>query len=769
MLKVKRFGFAILVFMVSLIIMNLSSGSILVAEEQAKLSYSISIDPNEHGHVEANLKGLSKSSVDFRMSTVDQTDLKNNISNFTATGADGESLSVSSNSSGWTVNPGDNDIITVSYDFGLKFIQSSGRSWNFVNIDENYGFFYNEAVYAFPDLELDKVYVEFDLPDEWSVGTHFLALGNNRFQVDGVPEFEQEILYNTTRLGKINFEVTREFDDFTMSFFVFQPPQPNYGLHEFWRVHYETTPKREMKIYLDKTYEAIQVLKDIFGYWPGSSRYVVTTISEGDDLHSLTGFDYWMQSWTRERRHGLYHHVAHVWIWRDHLNLDQVDNWLEEGIPMYYQAELPYRIENNDMWLGLNYLHYLIIKRAEQHQLMDKRSIFYYAQNHLRTLALDREIKAASDGDSNMDSLMHYIGQEYGNNSSPITHSQMAEAVSEVAGADLGDFYNRYMTERIFWEIPPVEHFIDDYKGPFLEWLDTYAATPGYDSGDSKTMLLIALEIGIHEMEGEDTEHSFAERANPHMLKQFREVISDFETPFNENDIIEALSNITGVDQSDFFDFYTIGEYHPSVEEVNNWYENPPHSEPFPAVEDRSIAYVEPNKIPLNTPTEIKIVIKDEDLVSHRGHVRVGARLTSDENLGVVLSELEHHDALDNLDVNGHILNLETGVLQCEQHNDRWEGAFIITLPNNFAQMQIQADEETDYNHTLAIWPVEPESEAEEETLPEEEADTEMEQEEENDDDEKESIAILFYITVAIIIAGIGIYLAWKRKKQSDF
>ena len=759
MLEIKRFTLSILALLFVFVIMTVGAGSIYGSEEQMKLTYKVTIDSDEQGHVEAVLEGINRATVEFRMPTVDQTDLKNNITDFSAAGADGNSLPVSSGSRGWTVSPGNNDTITISYNFGLQFSQTSGRDWNFVNIGETYGLFYNEAVYAFPEVELTEVFVEFELPDHWGVGTHFLELGNNRFQVEGRPGFKQELLYNTTRVGVIEHQVTKEYDDLTLSFFVFQVPQPNYGLTEFWRSHYETTPEEEMELYLDKTHEAIQRLTDIFGYWPGGNSYIVTSRSEGDDLHSLTGFNYWVPSWTRERQPDMHHHVTHAWIWRNQLAINDIDNWLEEGIPIYYQAELPYRMENDDMWLGLHYLHHLVVERAEQHQLMDKFTIYYYAQNHMRALALDREIRSASDGASNIDTLMNYIGREYGLNSPRMTHSQMISAINHVAGEDLGDFYNRHMSGIIAREMPPVENFIDEYEKPFLKWLDTYAATPGYVSGESRTMLLIALEMGIHHPEGHETEHSIAGRTNPYMLREFRKAISGNQTPFTEDVVIEALNSITGVDQSDFFEFYTVGEYRPSVDEVTHWYENPPQEErPYAhARDDLSAAYIEPNEITIGVPTEIKLVVNDEKLVSDQGHVRVSVELKSDENLGTVLEGLDDYIVVDNLEANGVTKNFEAGLVQGHQIGSRWEGTFVVTLPDNFRNMQIQADHEADHHHRLAISRRTPVPDIEEVT----DAGVSLEE-----DGDKESAGFLPYLAAGILlpVAGIGIYLAWKRK-----
>jgi hypothetical protein len=680
------------------------------AEEEVILTYNVSIRPEEGGRLEATLAGYDSSSVNFEMGKVDRTDFKDNIMNFQATGQDGEELSVSRGSRGWRINTGGNRKITVSYDFGLQFIQTSGREWHFVDIDPVFGYFYNEAVFAFPDAEPDEVIVEFDLPDDWDVATHFTPLGSNRFRVEGVPDYRLDLLLNTTRIGFLEYQVDRDYEDLSMSFYSFKP-KPNalmYGLGEFWRPHYGTTPEEEMEIYLDLTYDAIQEMIGVFGFWPGGNRYIVTSRGPDDDLHSLTGFKNWVPSWTRERRTDMHHHIIHAWIWPGTIFLDEgQDDWMAEGVTMYYQAELPVRMENDDMWLGLHYLEYLILKRADHFGLRDKETVYFYPQNHMRALALDRAISESTGGRKNLDDLMHYIGLEYGLQDKPMRHRDMIRAINEITDSDLSGFYNRYMVGVIAPEMPPVEEFIDEYQESFFEWMDTYVQTPGNLAG-SRTMLLIALEIGLHSQTMHKNEHMVAGRANLHMLRYFKSALAKKSGSISKNVIIETLSEITGTDQSDFFDFYTIGDFSPSVYDVQKWFRNLPQEEnieeiragiPYSSVseshdsnDEHIAAYLEPSTLQIGVSREVTLVVLDDKLVSNEGkYVRITVDLKGEENIGECLRSLDAHLVEHNKELGGIVRNYEVGFLPLKKTEKGWEGTFSLMLPENFENMRVRA------------------------------------------------------------------------------
>ncbi|MFO8191836.1 MAG: hypothetical protein R6U08_03540 [Bacillota bacterium] len=685
-------------------------GGTVSAEEEFSLTYRIKIRPDEGGRVEVALDGLNSSSVNFMMGTVDRTDLKDNISNFRAVDPAGEELSVTRGGRGWRINTGSNPSITVSYDFGLRFIQESGRDWHFVDIDPVFGYFYNEAVFAFPDAEPDEVIVEYDLPNDWDVATHFTPLGGNRFRVEGVPNYRQDLLLNTTRVGFLEYQVDKDYEDLSMSFYSFKPSPYalQYGLGEFWRPHYGTTPEEEMEIYLDLTYDAIQEMIGIFGYWPAGRRYIVTSRASDDELNSITGYKNWVPAWTRERRTDMHHHVVHAWMWPGAIVLDEGrDDWMAEGIPMYYQTELPARMENDDMWLGLHYMEYLILKRADQFGLRDKETVYVYPQNHMRVLALDRAIREASDGQKNIDDLMAYIGREYGENSKAMRHQDMIKAINEITESDLSKFYNRYMIGEIASEIPPVENFIDQYQEPFLEWMDTYVETPGYVVGN-RTMLLIGLEIGLHNETRYENEHAVASRVNLYFLRNFRSALAQKSGAITENTVIETLSEITGADQSDFFDFYTIGDFTPSVDEVASWYRNPPQEEDIKEIregiphssvkgtydssDEQNEAYLEPSTLLTGVSQEVTLVILDDKLVSREGkYVRITVDLSGEENLGECLSSLDAHLIKSNIDSEDRLGNYEVGFLPLEKTERGWEGTFNLMLPQNFENMRVQA------------------------------------------------------------------------------
>jgi hypothetical protein len=110
------------------------------------------------------------------------------------------------------------------------------------------------------------------------------------------------------------------------------------------------------------------------------------------------------------------------------------------------------------------------------------------------------------------------------------------------------------------------------YQAPLLDWLD-YVLSSDTLMGEAegyRTMFFTDLEIGLHNDPGSTDEHMAAKGSCLCNLNEFYNVISSITTP-TEADVIRALSSITGVDESDFFDFYTVGGWRPSASEIQDW------------------------------------------------------------------------------------------------------------------------------------------------------------------------------------------------------
>ena len=576
MLKVSRLS--CLVFFTVLILLILS-GSPVAAESTAVLSYDVQIRPGEFGQVEANLSGAGSlpDVVVFSMEEISglNVDFLGNTFNISAQGPEGQILDVYEESYGWNIHTEGHAEITVYYYFGSDLVEVGGMERNFIRIMDSEGLFVNQAIFALPNIDFDEVYVEYDLPAGWQAATHFTPLGDNRFKVEGSPDWHTDMLANVTRIGTVLHQVEKEIAGITYTFYVFDSVYENRGLVEFWEPDYGTTPEVEMEAYIDLTAASVGSLSDVFGFWPGGNRYIITTkVTDHDELHSIVGFKYWMQAWTRERHPDVPHHVAHAWIWREPINLQAAEHDLiMEGMPTYYQAALMREITGEERWLGLHYIHYLILERAWQFGLENKRTVKVYAQSHMQILALNDFIKEHSGGQKDINDLMAYLGQNFGLAGEPFSREEFKVAIESVSGADsavVDNFYTSYLAGEVASEFPPVAGLIDSYREPFFQWLDTYDAYPEEAASGNRTMILIAMEIGLHTSEGFPSEHIIAGRAGLYDLNEFRQKISERE-PISEQDVIAVLSDITGVDQADFFTFYQVGDFQPSVAEVEQW------------------------------------------------------------------------------------------------------------------------------------------------------------------------------------------------------
>jgi hypothetical protein len=556
-----------------------SGGSVFAQAASNSISYNVVIRPGEIGQVEARFNATESlpAVVVFTVEEIEgiNVDFNGNVFNIYAEGPAGQSLTVYEETDGWYIHTAGFDELTLYYSFGDFLVEDGGMERNFIRIMDSEGLFVNQAVFAMPDINVDEIFVEYDLPADWQAVTHFTPLGDNIFQVEGVPDWHTDFLASVTRLGVVKHEVSKQIAGMDYTFYVLDSAYESRGLYEFWRPVYGTTPEEEMEAYIDLTSASVEYLKDIFGFWPGGKRYTITTkVTDHDELHSIVGFKYWMQAWTRERLPDVPHHVAHAWIWRAPLNLNAPEHdLLMEGMPTYYQADLMAELTGESRWRGLHYFHHLVLQRAAQYDLLDKWTVKVYAQNHMRILALDKYIKNETENSKNINDLMAYLGTEFGLQGELISREDLKTAIAAVSGAtsdEVDDWYESYLAGGVGAELPPVDGFIDDYRESFFEWLDSYDTYPEEEARGNRTMILISTEIGLHANGGFGNEHSIASRAGLFNLDQFREEIS-VRAPISEQDVIDVLAGITGVDQSDFFSFYEVGSFRPTVADVELW------------------------------------------------------------------------------------------------------------------------------------------------------------------------------------------------------
>lgn len=691
---------------------------------ETSLTYHVHIYPGRPSQVEAVLTGVSAPAVSFQMVELDWIDLTAHVSDVSAVARDGATLPVSQEGKGWHVFTLGHEGITFRYSLTGSLREARGWGSYYYIVTEEAALFFNGAVFASPNLPLHKVTVAFHVPDDWYVGTSFIPLGGNVYRVEGISDLQTDLQRNVTRLGVAETTVTTTCGDMELTFVAFRSSQ--YGFSEFWRPDYGNTPEDQMREYLDLVSDSVRWFESLFGFWPGGSRFWVSNRPlEGDSLHSHVGFTRWMQPWHRERLTQVPHHVLHAWIWFTQdapIRLEAAESeWIQEGVPTFYESELTARLTGNDIWLGSTYAHYLVVQRAARFALLQKLTVSTYALGHMRALAMDKAISQATNGHKSLDDLLKLLGGRFGTTRQHFSRSQLVEAISEVAGMDMAAFYDRYYAGVVSTELPPVDDVITGYREPFLRWVDQFVSVPGNGARGSRALFFVALEIGLQSETtpySPDSEHFVATGSGIYNLEPFRARLLSLRRTITEQDVVEALSAITGVDQSDFFEFYTVGDYRPSVKEIQEWLRpvggasgpavSPPATSPQPGPdaprpEDPVTAYLSPSSIQIGVPIEVEILVRDERLVSSEGTTRLAVVAWTDKLLGRMMRGARGHYSVCNFEYQGVVTSFEVGYVSLQRTGEGWTGKVTLTLPEDLAQIQLRATEESTYIRELAV------------------------------------------------------------------
>ncbi len=548
------------------------------AQSTPSLTYAVIVQPDQRGQVEIAVQGYTQSSLTFRMLSQDVSlNAFGNIGDVAARDPQGRSLPVTTLSDGWTVsNPGSGDF-TFAYSFGTSISQGGGYSAYYCYVSANGAFFLNEIVFVYPDQPPGSIEVIFQKPGTWTVGTTLTPVGSDRYSVPAAPDLKSGLLNDSTRMGVAEAVVTQDCGGMSITFIAYQP---TWSYEAFWYPAYGNSQVQQMQEYVDLNCSSINYLKNVFGFWPGADRYWISTFATGR-MERPTNYDHWMQAWPRERQAQVPHHTLHAWIYAGTSQASLLftameRSWFHEGIPSYYESKLTAALTGNTMWLGGLYPGYLITKRAAKFGLLEKSSVRNYALGCMQALALDKKIAEVTGGRKSLDDLLTVLGQRYGPDKRRFGQAEMLSALTEATGADLTDFYQRYLSGWVSSELPPVDGYISDYLGYFTQWLDYQLTSQTHMklARGFRTLFLIDLELGLHAPIGYGTdEHGPATGSGLSNTDRFRNAIGDSGSVTKEK-VIATLSSLTGADQSDFFEFYSALGVTPSVGDIKAWLDN---------------------------------------------------------------------------------------------------------------------------------------------------------------------------------------------------
>ncbi|MCL5808785.1 MAG: hypothetical protein M1418_09625 [Deltaproteobacteria bacterium] len=553
------------------------SYSVLGAQPIPSLTYTVSLQPNQRGRVEIAVQGYNTSSMSFRILSTDTVlNAILNIGDASAYDSQNLPLSLSPLSNGWRVNNPGRGNFTFKYSFGTSLMRTGEYGTYFCRVSPDGAFFLNEVVFLYPDELPGRIEVVFQKPSSWTIGTSLTPLGNDHYSIPSAPDLKSGLIYDSTRMGVAEAVATENCGGTPITFIAYKPTS---SYERFWYPAYGNSQVQQMQEYINLNCNSINYFKSIFGFWPGSDRYWISTFSTGV-MERPTNYDHWMQAWPRERYSQVPHHTLHAWIWSGNPQASLLFNaeensWFHEGIPSYYESKLTAVLTGNTMWRGALYPDYLITKRAAKFGLLKKGSVNNYALGCMRALAMDKKIAESTSGKKSLDHLLTVLGQRYGLSKTGFNRDEMLNTLTEVTGSNLNNFYQSYFSGQVSSELPPVDGYMIDYLGNFLQWLDYQLTSQTYmnQAKGFRTMFLIDIELALHDSIGYGSdEHSTATASGLYHLDKFRNAIGNSASVTKEK-VIKTLSSLTGVDQSDFFEFYTVLGVTPSVNEIMAWLE----------------------------------------------------------------------------------------------------------------------------------------------------------------------------------------------------
>ncbi len=269
-----------------------------------------------------------------------------------------------------------------------------------------------------------------------------------------------------------------------------------------------------------------------------------------------------MQIWPRQSAaQQLTHHVLHayafwpsqtkMWLFPD---FSQPSGYLTEGLNTYYEQVVPAELLGDDASLGRLYLFLALDQRGSRFDIRASQQHQTYNVSTLKVYLLDQYIRRVTGDTRNLDDFTRVLWDTVKDNTEPhtLTAGETAAAFATVVGrANQG-----YLTELVGQDTFDREAFAS-LEQPFrahVKWMSD-------DYFWGKPALFCAF-LDIAAAKGQEWPHFVN---CPHnipgyrgaALQPFKEYLAGLgREDFSEEDIIAALSSVTGKDHSGFFEFW---------------------------------------------------------------------------------------------------------------------------------------------------------------------------------------------------------------------
>ncbi|QGX39316.1 hypothetical protein E2H98_06450 [Permianibacter aggregans] len=399
-------------------------------------------------HVEAQYTVHGKTLALFNVQQTEQ--LPNGqagfIRNLVVKDADGKPVKFKATEDGdWNLARG-NQTVTVSYDV---VAEHGNYRWpageEEVAYRTNDGlFFTGYALFIVPAEKMDTdISVKFSLPTGWQASTPWRATGDNQFQVYN----RRELLVNAMFFGDAHREVLKEGD---------------YELELVLGKNYANSSK----LFTEVLRPMLKHSTELFGSAPKRNRYliIVNEGASGDGGAFEGSFSQLINGPATENNRVVWgyvmaHELFHFWNGVGLAPAAETEEWFKEGVTDYMTSLLLYRHGVfNEQWfhkrLETMYTRYMIGKfyqRANvslQEAGLDKQNqrALVYGGGALVAIALEAEMRKASNGEAGVAELLRAMYQELALQNKPYTLEDIRRLSKQISGYDPAPLFAEHVS-----------------------------------------------------------------------------------------------------------------------------------------------------------------------------------------------------------------------------------------------------------------------------------------------------------------------------------
>jgi len=426
------------------------------------------------------------------------------------------------------------------------------------------------SMYLFPvNVDISSIRIDFGLPESWIVtpfkreGDHYIVGNYPKPLLETLTSTELKLYpayFTSKKIGTTDIVLaTRRYQDGPL---------------------FEANQQRRVEMYS----QIFEYFTDVFGRYKYDTFLISDDCSEIGvrDLYSVFSLEaafsqdpelFNLLTGNGWFRFTYFHEWGHLWNY-DLLGPDVIGSWFHDGMGEYFGAVGPRDAFGSDHvfeaylyfnweWYRTRWGTYLDMPLAEnpcggsthpEHWLM-------YAQGTLFFYMLDEKIKAETDGKKGFYDVLHYMYDNYYNDS--ITMPMFEESVEHIMGSHIDSFFEDYLYGDTRY---PLDH-LEEHRDKYYDYMDKNITMFYYDV---PILYFIMLELrqkatpqfNVEEL-FDDPWYGGGRQSFIHFLRDNYDI-----EQLSESMIIDSLNAYSGGDCSTFFELYSYRDGRLSVDRL---------------------------------------------------------------------------------------------------------------------------------------------------------------------------------------------------------